>query len=97
MKRARQGAGEAVEVHPGGLDASRGEGLLHDGQHGAALAADLLQRRHQLARVARVLEQHLAVAEHVVERRAELVAEVGQAGRIEGHKHAPPPPNPPPG
>ena len=88
--------GEAGHVDAARLDARRSERLLDDRQERAALAENPVERPRQIAGLAGVLEQHLAVTEDVVERGPQLMAEVRKAGGVRGHLHAPPPPNPPP-
>ena len=72
------------DVHLAGLDLRQVEDVVDQAEQVLAGAADLVEvgLEHVLPQLRGLLEQHLAVADDRVQRRPELVAHVGEEGRL---------------
>ncbi len=70
------------EVHRGGIAASRSQSFVDPPQEKAGIVEDTAQTRGERAVGGGVLQQHLGVADDVVQRGSQLVAEMGQRGGI---------------
>ena len=73
-----------IDVHPAGLDLRQIENVVDQAEQMAAGAFDLLEVGNEtfLAEIGRLFLQDLAVADDGVERRAQLVAHIGEELRL---------------
>ena len=76
------GKGIQVQLHSSGLDLGEVENVVDQGEQVAARAEHAIERFEVLLRRLGILAQHLGDADDGVERRAQLVAHVGEELRL---------------
>src|SRR5262245_15703803 len=82
VDQGRQSKTTQVELHPPGLDLREVEDVVDQGEQVTASAEHAVERFKVLLERLGVLPQHLGYADDSVERRAQLVAHVGQELRL---------------